>query len=165
MENLFPSFTYLSLSVRCTSYRQQMVESCLLIRPIILCLLIGELIPLTFSVTIERYAVIPVIVGFFCDVCFFPNPPLSIHLSVGFILYCIFLVVFIFLLCLYLIPVVFDYCERSWFFLQLWRILFLYTLSWQLFSWKFCCPYLDGFHFIYDLLLLSCSFQYLVFVM
>jgi hypothetical protein len=48
----------LFLSVRCVSYRQQIIESCFLNQLTILCLVMGELRPLTFSVDIERYVAI-----------------------------------------------------------------------------------------------------------
>jgi hypothetical protein len=59
LEIFFHSFTYiclclyLSLSVRCVSYMQQMVRTCFLIQPIILCHLIGDLRPLTLFFTLN----------------------------------------------------------------------------------------------------------------
>jgi hypothetical protein len=50
----------LSLVVRCGSYTQQIVGSCILIQSDDLCLLIGELSPFPFRVIIESCLLIPV---------------------------------------------------------------------------------------------------------
>jgi hypothetical protein len=56
---LFPAFftfcLFVSLVVRCVSYRQQIVGSCFLIQSDNLCLLIRELSLIIFGVMIERY--------------------------------------------------------------------------------------------------------------
>jgi hypothetical protein len=58
---IFPEPIFVLLSV---SYRQQTPEFCFLIQPAILSLLIGDMRLLVFSVNIERYVVIPVILLF-----------------------------------------------------------------------------------------------------
>jgi hypothetical protein len=51
----------LFLSMRWVSYRQQIVGSSFFIQFLKQCLLMQELSPLTFSVSIDKYVVIPVI--------------------------------------------------------------------------------------------------------
>jgi hypothetical protein len=57
-----------SLAVRCVSYRQKIIRSGSLIQLDNLCLLIGELSPLTFRIMIERYLLIPVFLLLFSQV-------------------------------------------------------------------------------------------------
>jgi hypothetical protein len=51
----------LFLSMRWVSFKEQIVGSSFLIQFVKQCLLMGELSPLTLSVSIDRYVVIPVI--------------------------------------------------------------------------------------------------------
>jgi hypothetical protein len=60
---------HLFLLVRWVSCKQQIIESAFLIQLVNLCLLMKELRPLTFSVSIERCVVIPAILLFWVCMC------------------------------------------------------------------------------------------------
>jgi hypothetical protein len=71
------------LCQRNVSCNQQVVRSCFLIQLTILSLLIGQLRPLTFSVSIERYVTFPAFCFCFSDVYFSPISCLIIYLASG----------------------------------------------------------------------------------
>jgi hypothetical protein len=82
---------YLFLSVRYVSCKQQLVWFCFLIQHASLCLLIGALRPLTFSVNIDKCVVFPVISLYVLIFTFTPFLLCYSAWTIGLILLCIFL--------------------------------------------------------------------------